>query len=469
MTPTLKLIGLAITSCGLLTCGQPNASTSFANTIQTTSVAAQKPSSAVLSQSQQAQIASTASKSSNQLRGKPSKYRAEPIYKEFERLTQKACTKQEKVVGNLRYSLCSVIDSRGINRIVSAASSLANAGDGAGYWLNEQGEIYAIRYFHSGEVVVLLDDKKTIAELIQPRTIKLISDQARWNGLELGARDQLMTISEQFDSQPNPPTSSQVERRTVEQVALQQLNRKATIKAAIKKSAIANNTALLSWQQGEAGGMILLKKQGDGWSVLESGGGAMSLMNLSENDVPRATAEALLTQIDPNWRKYTASDASPKTAVPITRINVARAGGDQFHHWVTLVVPDKNTAVAAYGGELRRYDVHLAKMIELTAHDFCGSPSRRGAYFNYEADNGRVFMGKFFISCSTARSTVETYGLGKPERTIVQYAGNPETLNVPVLDLRGNKIRQFQQTIVKRLTPECIETGGKKLCPGDRI
>jgi hypothetical protein len=161
--------------------------------------------------------------------------------------------------------------------------------------------------------------------------------------------------------------------------------------------------------------------------------------------------------------------AFSQTAVPITRINVARAGGDPNHRWVTFVVPDKDTSRSAYGGKLSRYDVHIAKMIELTAHDFCRSASSRGAYFNYEADNGRVFMGKLFFSCSTAKSAFKRYGSGKSEQTIVQYAGNPETLNVPTLDLQGDKIQHFQKHTVKQVEPMCIEPGGKKLCPGDRI
>ncbi len=124
---------------------------------------------------------------------------AEAIYTELDRLTQKPCQKQEKTVGNVRYSLCSFTDEKGIIRPVSAASSHPTAGDGAGYWLNEQGAIYAIRYFHSGEIFVLLEDQKTVVELVGNQEIKVISDKARWNGLELGARDSIMTISEQFD------------------------------------------------------------------------------------------------------------------------------------------------------------------------------------------------------------------------------------------------------------------------------
>ncbi len=159
--------------------------------------------------------------------------------------------------------------------------------------------------------------------------------------------------------------------------------------------------------------------------------------------------------------------ALSQTALPITRINVARAGGDPNHRWVTFVVPDKDTSASAYGGKLSRYDVHIAKMIELTAHDFCPSDSSRGAYFNYEADNGKVFMGKIFISCVTAKSTFKRFGAGKSEKTIVQYAGNPETLNVPTLDLRGEKVKQFQEITVKQIKPQCIDPDSKKLCPGD--
>ncbi len=84
--------------------------------------------------------------------------------------------------------------------MVSASSSLVSVGDSAEYWMNEKGDIYAIRYFHSGEVVVLLpEDKKPSSKLIGKRGIKATVDEARWNQLELGARDQIMGILEQFD------------------------------------------------------------------------------------------------------------------------------------------------------------------------------------------------------------------------------------------------------------------------------
>ncbi len=289
-----KLSGLIAFSFGLLACGQPNTASLSSTPIQPASASPQKPSS----QPRQAEASSSKPDPS------PTQPSAEAIYTEFERLTQKACKQQEKVVGNMRYTLCSMTDTQGVTRIVSASSSLKNEGDGAGYWLNEQSDIYAIRYFHSDEVVVLLpEDKKTIVELVGNRQINVITDEARWNQLELGARDQLMTISEQFDPDASQPSGTS-KPQSMEQTALQHLNTPGSVKATIEKTAIVENTALIQWQQGEAGGMMLLRKENEIWKVLTSGGGAMNLKDLSEYDVPRDTAESLLTQIDPNWRKY---------------------------------------------------------------------------------------------------------------------------------------------------------------------
>jgi hypothetical protein len=82
-----------------------------------------------------------------------------------------------------------------------------------------------------------------------------------------------------------------------------------------------------------------------------------------------------------------------------------------------LGVPDADTTISAYGGKLRLYDVHIAKMIEVT-HDSC----TRGRYtrphpWTYTADRGKAKMGSFIISCTLANDLVTAYGLGKPEAT----------------------------------------------------
>ena len=156
--------------------------------------------------------------------------------------------------------------------------------------------------------------------------------------------------------------------------------------------------------------------------------------------------------------------ATAGTEVPITRIDFAGAGGDFQHRTGTFVVPDRDTTVSAYGGSLRRYDVHIAKMIEVTATVWCArSPNYQGVYWNYEAENGNRFMGEYYISCTTARQITQAYGLGRPEKTFIYHRGQgPETVNIPVLNLNGNKIPRFLK-FVQTLKPKCIDN----LCPGN--
>lgn len=157
-----------------------------------------------------------------------------------------------------------------------------------------------------------------------------------------------------------------------------------------------------------------------------------------------------------------ATTASAGTEVPITYINVAGAGGDFQHRWATFVVPDRDTTASAYGGSLRRYEVHIAKMIEITADQWCQRPNFEGVYWNYQAENGNLFMGQYYISCAAARNAVRVYGVGKPERTVIHQRGNPQVVNIPVLNVYGEKVPQFMQ-YVQTLKPRCIEN----LCPGD--
>lgn len=152
------------------------------------------------------------------------------------------------------------------------------------------------------------------------------------------------------------------------------------------------------------------------------------------------------------------------TAVPITRISFAGAGGNFNERYGTFIVPDKDTSVSAYGGALSRYDVHIAKMIEITHFQWCEQRENyKGVSYNYNADNGKVFMGKIYISCNLAKKAVQTFGVGRPESTVIYDRDNPSTVLIPVLDLNGRKIAQFQR-LVQSIRPQCID----KLCPGDR-
>lgn len=105
--------------------------------------------------------------------------------------------------------------------------------------------------------------------------------------------------------QVNPqPTGSPVSPRTATEIARAHLNSQGRSAVTIRKMATVNGFALGSWQQGEMGGNILLQKRNQTWVVLTSGGGWLGLKGLLANRVPRSTAEQLLNQIDPNWRRY---------------------------------------------------------------------------------------------------------------------------------------------------------------------
>jgi len=88
----------------------------------------------------------------------------------------------------------------------------------------------------------------------------------------------------------------------VKKIVQQQLGKSKQFK--VRKVAVASSYALVSWIEGEAGGQALLQKQAGAWKILTHGGGWLGLGGLKQAGVPQATAERLLTQIDPKWRNY---------------------------------------------------------------------------------------------------------------------------------------------------------------------
>ncbi|MGA7936795.1 MAG: hypothetical protein WCA35_24780 [Kovacikia sp.] len=114
----------------------------------------------------------------------------------------------------------------------------------------------------------------------------------------------------------------------------------------------------------------------------------------------------------------------------------------------SLVAPDFNTTHSAYGGRLRVYDVHIAKMFEVT-YSMCQSRDiGGGTSWAYSAGDGSIDMGTFNISCNLANDIALAYGLGKPERTVIQrstegYGTRTEVRSVPILDITGGKIGKW--------------------------
>lgn len=122
-----------------------------------------------------------------------------------------------------------------------------------------------------------------------------------------------------------------------------------------------------------------------------------------------------------------------------------------------MVVPDSDTTRSAYGGRLRRYDVHVAKLFELTNYE-CNQPERNWnrIIWRYKANGGDTHMGAFDISCSLARDIATAYGTGKTEATSVTYYRARATINVPILSITGNKIDSWLR-FTQNFRPESID------------
>ncbi|NJK69145.1 MAG: hypothetical protein HC849_32305 [Oscillatoriales cyanobacterium RU_3_3] len=124
----------------------------------------------------------------------------------------------------------------------------------------------------------------------------------------------------------------------------------------------------------------------------------------------------------------------------------------------TITVPETNTTKSAFGGKLRLYDLHIAKMFEVTYSDCRKIPNAGFRTWDYYAGNGKISMGSFKITCQLAVEVANSYGLGKPESTAIEYsqeeAGPPilRTRYIPILDITGNKVDRWLN-FVQRFRP----------------
>ncbi len=144
---------------------------------------------------------------------------------------------------------------------------------------------------------------------------------------------------------------------------------------------------------------------------------------------------------------------------PITSIFSMGVGSAEHGGSGELIVPDTNTTTPAYGNDsrLRRYELHIAKMFEVTIWECRGS--REGFMFwQYKAGNGSVDMGGFEITCALADDIRQSYGVGRAEPTSITRFGPrltgrvTQTVNVPILKIEGNKIDSWLN-FVERFQP----------------
>lgn len=153
--------------------------------------------------------------------------------------------------------------------------------------------------------------------------------------------------------------------------------------------------------------------------------------------------------------------------VPNAYIEFARVGvGGSFNsRQATFRVSDRTT-ITKIGKNLRLYEVHLAKMIELT-YDFC--EDRQADYivhWNYQADDGKVFMGNFSLSCELARKIFQRFGTAEREKVKLDYRGKTVYEHIATLALDSKNSKQFA-SLVQTLKPQCMKFKKKKICPGD--
>ncbi|MGB3534320.1 MAG: hypothetical protein WBA13_12490 [Microcoleaceae cyanobacterium] len=169
--------------------------------------------------------------------------------------------------------------------------------------------------------------------------------------------------------------------------------------------------------------------------------GILNLFGLPKLNVALSQSTELLSQNFDN------------SAQPVYRSTIVPMRLESGEGMYTMIVPNSDITQSAYGGELSLYDVHIAKMIEVT-YDTCQQMKReRGmdagsrTWF-YQTENGSINIENLNISCSFAEQIVETYGLGKPEPTVVknfvEFQGvNTETRLIPILDITGSKVPQW--------------------------
>ncbi len=174
--------------------------------------------------------------------------------------------------------------------------------------------------------------------------------------------------------------------------------------------------------------------------------GLLNLFGVPPVNVPKSISAELLSQNHEN----SAQMASQSTEVPMKLEFVVE------QEMYIMTVPNRDISQSAYGGKLRFYDVHIAKMFEMT-YDDCQRIQRRfpqgidGMSWLYKPGNGddSITPELFYISCSLAYEIVDTYGLGKAEQTVVesfvenQAAVYTETRSIQTLNITGSKVPQW--------------------------
>ena len=154
----------------------------------------------------------------------------------------------------------------------------------------------------------------------------------------------------------------------------------------------------------------------------------------------------------------TPNSALARPEVSVTEIRWFNYTSKDGWQSIQFIVPDRNTAQSTSSRKLRPYDVHLAKMFEISRFLCDRDRTAEGYNWSYQAENGNIEMGRFKISCERARSTAATYGLGKPENTVIRRNfdlnnNRPsiavEKYSIPTLNVSKNRVLQWRDFVQK--------------------
>ncbi|NQE38298.1 hypothetical protein [Microcoleus asticus] len=175
----------------------------------------------------------------------------------------------------------------------------------------------------------------------------------------------------------------------------------------------------------------------------------------------------------------TPNSALARTELSITEIHWFNFSPKDSWQPIQFIVPDRNTAKSTGGRKLRLYDVHIAKMFEIS-HFLCDRDRASEGYnWSYQAENGNIEMGRFKISCTLARSIAPAYGLGKSEITVIRRHfnlnnGRPsiaaEKYSIPTLNIAKNRVLQWRDFVQKfPPTPDKLANQANSSFPASNI
>jgi hypothetical protein len=95
---------------------------------------------------------------------------------------------------------------------------------------------------------------------------------------------------------------------------------------------------------------------------------------------------------------------------------------DVYGEFAELIVADTDVNAPLQEGSLmQKRDIHIAKIFEVMLLQ-CGertTPPSFSVTWRYKADQGKLDLGGYIISCETVNNAKEIYGLGLPEATLI--------------------------------------------------